>query len=245
MDVRLFARVLWRFRFLTVLGVGLAAALAMLSYVRIEYDGAMPKVYAPQKTWQSDSTLFVTERGAPWGRSSLELENGEPTQTPAFSDPGRFIGLASLYARLTESDAVRRILLRDGPIPGEYSALPVKSSDGQTLLPMIAVLGFADTPAGAEQLADRVAVALQVYLRERQIQNRIPAAKRVELPFLNHAEEATVAEASSPAKPAFIFLLIAGLTVGIAFVLENIRPRPREAVETQEPAPAPSIVRSA
>jgi hypothetical protein len=245
-DVRLFARVLWRFRFLTVFGILAAVALALLSYARVDFDGGVPTIQGPAKVWQSDSTLFVTERGAPWGRSILDAEGEADAQTPAFSDPSRFIGLAALYARLTDSDAVRRILLRDGPIRGTYSAVPVKSSDGSTLLPMIAVLGYGNTPAVAEHVADRVAVALQVYLREHQQQNSIPAAKRVELPFLNHARKATVADEPSPAKPAFIFFLIAGLTVGIAFVLENLRPRRDEGLRMDEATAAPApIARSA
>jgi hypothetical protein len=246
MDIRLFARVLWRFRLLTISGLLVGLVLATLSYTTIDFDGGLPALRGPDKAWQSDATLFVTERGAPWGRSNLESpvagENAE-----SFSDPNRFIGLAALYARLADSDQVRRILLRDGPIRGEYSALPVKTSDGSTLLPLIAVLGNSDTPEGAVLLANRVASAFQTYLKEHQQVNRIPVKERVELPFLNQASKASVFDEPSPAKPGFILLLILGLTVGVAFALENLRPRGRdEPLTDEEPAvQTATIARSA
>ena len=246
MDLRLFARVLWRFRLLAVTGFIAALLLAMLSYATIGLDGGVPTLRGPEKAWESDATLFVTEGGAPWGRSTLESGIAGENEA-AFSDPSRFIGLAALYARLADSDEVRRILLRDGPVDGEYGALPVKTSDGTTFLPLIAVLGYSDTPAGAVTLANRVAKAFQTYLMEEQKANKIPARERVELPFLNRATKATVFDAPSPAKPVFIFLLVFGLTVAIAFVLENVRPRRRETLPA-EAAPAAqtaTIARSA
>jgi hypothetical protein len=246
MDLGLLARVLWRFRLLAVCGFIAALMLAMLSYTTIELDGGLPKIRGPVKEWQSDATLFVTEGGAPWGRSTLESA-AAAGDASAFSDPNRFIGLAALYARLADSDEVRQILLRDGPIPAEYSALPVKSSDGSTLLPLIAVLGHGETPSAAVALANRVATAFQTYLLEKQNANKIKARERVELPFLNRATKATVFETPSPAKPVFIFVLVFGLTVAIAFVLENVRPRRRdELAEEQAPtAQTATIARSA
>jgi hypothetical protein len=235
MDLRLFARVLWRFRLLTACGFLAAAVLATLSYATVEFDGGVPTLRAPGKAWQSDATLFVTEQGAPWGRSVLDSPaRAAAGSAPAFSDPSRFIGLAALYARLADSDEVRRILLRDGPIRGAYGAVPVKSSDGSTLLPMIAVLGYGASPAAAVEIANRAAAALQTYLREEQRTNRIPARQRVELPFLNEARRATVFDTPSPVKPVFLFLLVAGLTAGLAFVLENLRPRSREALPGED-----------
>jgi hypothetical protein len=171
MDLHLFARVLWRFRLLAVTGFIAALLLALLSYATIGLDGGVPTVRGPEKEWQSDATLFVTEGGAPWGRSNLESAPAG-ADASAFSDPNRFIGLAALYARLADSDEVRRILLREGPIPGEYSALPVKSSDGSTLLPLIAVLGNGETPDAAIALANRVAKAFQTYLMGSRTRTR-------------------------------------------------------------------------
>ena len=247
MDIRLFARVLWRFRLLAVAGLLAASLLAVLSYVKIDFDGVVPTLSSPDKVWESDATLFVTERGAPWGRSTLEsaVAGGDEA---AFSDPGRLVGLAALYARLADSDQVRRILLRDGPIPDEYGALPVKTSDGTSFLPAIAVLGYGDTPGGAVALANRVARAFQTYLMEQQKANKIPVRERVELPFLNRATKATVFDQASPAKPVVIFLLVFGLTVAIAFVLENVRPRRREELPAEAAPPAAqtaTIARSA
>jgi hypothetical protein len=153
-DLALFLRVLWRFRFLVVAGLIVALALAFFSFIRVSVvDGSPRFAYREKETYESWALLFVTQPGFPWGRSVISEEqqpqqvpqpqqepavadNGKsaPTTAPAdttprFADPSRFATLAVLYATLATGDPVREIMLREGPIDGEIEASPVLSSE--------------------------------------------------------------------------------------------------------------------
>jgi hypothetical protein len=238
MDLALYARVLWRFRILVLLGAAFGIVLASLSFVRVDFDGGAPRLTPPETTWQSDATLFVTEEGFPWGRSVLEASPTETGESPRFSDPGRFSGLASLYARLAVSDEMHEILQREGPLEGTYRAVQARSEDG-TYLPLVVIIGYSDSAEGAVLLSNRVATAFQSFLRRLQIENGIPASDRVQVPLVNQAMVATVFDSPSVVKPLFVLLLVLSATIGLAFVLENLRPRQlSDAGEPDVPAPA-------
>src|SRR5688572_23274106 len=134
MDLQLYARVLWRFKFIVLLGLLLALALSLLSTVRITNDGIK---YRDKELWSSTMRLLVTQSGFPEGR----LYGQEPTppgQDPATTppvvsqpdfplvDPGRFNNLAILYAELATSDPVRQLMRRDGPVRGQIVATALR-----------------------------------------------------------------------------------------------------------------------
>ena len=115
MDLGLYLRVLWRFRLLVAIGILLSAGLGILSQARVELDGGIPQLsYRTPLTWASTSTVLITEKGFPWGASSLQdleaLQRGERPRGPQYTDPGRFTQLGLLYARLAKSDDVRAAL---------------------------------------------------------------------------------------------------------------------------------------
>ena len=75
MDLKLYLRVLWRFRILMAAGALLAATLAFLSFVRVDPGGSPLLSYRDDEQWVTYSMLFVTQQGFPWGR----LTAGEET----------------------------------------------------------------------------------------------------------------------------------------------------------------------
>src|SRR5215207_7640957 len=113
MDFRLFARVLWRFRLLVLLGFILATALSMLALVQVSAEGLK---YRQSELWASTTRLLVTQTGFPEGR--LYAQQPDMTTNPGVpvADPGRFNNLAILYSELATSDPVRRLMRQDGPI---------------------------------------------------------------------------------------------------------------------------------
>lgn len=254
MDLSVYFRVIGRFWTLLVCGLLLAFALALMSFVRIEFDGATPKLtHRASETWLSASTLFVTQEGFPWGRSILDdtvrVDGTDgPTFVPRYGDPGRYSGLAQLYAALARSDAVNRVVMR-GAAPGaRYEPDVVRSADNSTVLPLIYMKGYGRSPEVAEAMANRAADAFRVYLRREQARNRIPEAKRVEVVVTSRASSAELFVARSMVRPIFVFLLVLLGFVALAFVLENLRPGPFRAnekrlraadAETPEARPAP------
>jgi hypothetical protein len=238
-DVALYFSVLWRFRLLVALGVIAASALAIFAAAKIELDGSVPKFTTRgTNVWESRSTLLVTQEGFPWGRSTLNelvpVSDDQKQQQPGgfaprFADPGRYSSLALLYARLAGSDDVRRRMLRDGPIDGEFAAEATRSSDGSAYLPLIEIIAQAETPDEAKQLAARATEAFRTYLDEQQVVNEIPPAERVQVPVLTAPAKPILVQGPSIVRPIFLFLAVLAVVVGIAFLLENLRPRPAAA----------------
>ena len=68
MDLQLYARVLWRFRFVVAVGTALAIGLAFMSYYKVSFSDGVSVTYREGEVWRSDATLFVTQPGFPWGR---------------------------------------------------------------------------------------------------------------------------------------------------------------------------------
>ena len=226
---------LWRFRVVVALGVLIGSLLAVTSFARVDFSGGTPALTAKaDEVWLSASTLFVTQDGFPWGRTIFDetVEVGgtggdgeEPTQIPRFGDPGRYSGLATLYVELAKGDDVRRSFRAKAPPGVTYQPEVVKSSDGGSVLPMIYMKGFGPTAELAEAAANIAAEEFRRYLASEQVQARISKDRRVSVVVTSRAIPAEIVEPRSIVKPIFLFLLAMMAAIGLAFVLENLRPR--------------------
>jgi hypothetical protein len=254
-DLQLYFRVLWRFRLLAILGFLLASLLAVLAVVRVDTTGGSVKLqYREAEQWVSRSTVLVTERKFPLGRSVFE-ETIQPTSTdrpttyaPEFAPPSRFTELANIYAELAMSDAVRQLMLRDGPIRGGIQAVALKATNGSDApLPMLSIGGLSTTPEEAMRVANRGTSALREYIEAQQRANGIPEQQRVVLTVVNEPQfgRTELLSGRSMTMPLVIFMVAMFGTFGLAFLLENLRPRVRPtAVEAQldvQDAPDPPL----
>ncbi len=215
-----------------VLGVVIGLLLALVATVRIEFVDGSPKLTArTQVEWVSTSAMRVTQPGFPEGRALLDDtlpapsagRNGE-TVVPRFSDPSRYSALAGLYVEMAKSDAVERAVLRGAGPGSRYEPMTAKSSDGSSVLPVILMVGYGPSAALAEAMANRATTALRRYISLQQLRNAVPPDKRVELAVMSKASKAQVFKPRSLVRPVFLFLLPALLAVGLAFLLENLRP---------------------
>lgn len=235
MDLALYARVIWRFRLIVAAGVVLAVVLSALSY-------------RTATTWQSTETLLVTQRGFPQGRtvlpggtSSGQGSSGHPALGTTFADPQRFSQLALFYSQLANSDAVQLMVARRG-LKGAMTAQPavLGNSLGGGLLPFITILGTAAGPQTAVRIAEEGASAFQRYLDEQQTAAAIPINQRVVVQVVNRARDAVILQGPKKTLPVVIFLTVLIAALGLAFVLENLRPRLRlvssQTDEVEHPA---------
>jgi hypothetical protein len=224
MNLRLYARVLWRFRLIVAIGVVVGAGLALFSY---EHRGS--------ELWEGDTTLFVTEQGFPWGRSTLPFQSeevgGQQTSVPEFADPSRLSNLALLYAQLANSDPVRRLILKDGPFHGKVVATPIPAGpDGSSgTLPLIRIAATATTENDARSLSWRAATAVRTYLQQQQDAAKIPDSERIILQPVQQPLRAALIQPRKMTLPIMIFGTILLASCGLAFVLENLKPRMRIA----------------
>lgn len=217
MDLGLFARVLWRFRIVTGIGAVLAVALAALAFVSGGH----------KEQWVSYETMLVTQRGF-----------AEGDVAPVGADPSRLTLLAVLYSQFVTADDVTHALWPHGAHGERVEAAPVlelPGSSSASALPIISVAAFSPTPHGAQRLASRAAAALRGYVEARQTKNRIPDAKRSRLTPLATADRNApkLWKGASKSVPIVVFLTVLIATIGLAFVLENLRPRIHPLVDEE------------
>jgi hypothetical protein len=234
MDLNLYFRVIWRFRFLVLGGLVLALALGFLAAARVSFAHGKPKVsYRQQQTFDSSATLLVTQTGFPEGYTVFPYQavtvpgDTQPTYVSRFADPTRFQDLALYYSSLANSDAVQHLLHSQGRLGGTMIATPVQTGPASrpSPLPMLSITGVAHSGARAIAIANRGAGAFMQYLATQQAAARVPAKDRVVVSVLNTANSSTLVTKRKKTIPIVVFITVMIATLGLAFILENLRPR--------------------
>jgi len=226
MDLRLFGRVLRRFKWLVLFGLVIACALAFLTMVRVN-PSTGKLTYRQNEQWVSYTKVFVTQRGFPWGAINAQ----GPT------DPGRFTSLAIIYSNLVTGDAIAKIINRQGHVPGTVEAAALLTSPGSSdALPIISIAGLSTSKQGSLLLAGRAATALISYVDAQQQQNAIPPDNRVWVQEIQSPGQSKLVSGRSKTLPIVAFLAVMSIIVGLAFALENMRPLARKPVPQDDSA---------
>jgi len=238
-DLQLYFRVLWRFRWIMAVGIVLAIVLSFLSLARLTVSHGSPKVtYRQSETYQATVLLFLTQKGFPYGYTVLpynptKLGAAGATLVSRYADAGRFAQLSTYYAPFTHSDAYARMLRQRTQAKGVVDATAVVDPVHGVSEPFIRLNGFATNSKNAVALANMGAQTLIDYVVRLQAANKVPAAQRVELQVLSKANAATVATGRKMTTPIVVFLTVLLAAIGLSFILENLRPRVRP-VQTLE-----------
>jgi hypothetical protein len=227
--------VLWRYRLLTVVGLLLGIALALMAAFKIGPNGIERR---GSEQWSSTSQIFVTQQGFGWGRATLPIAKapdatgneaaGSPV-TPEnlegikFADPGRFVNLALLYSVISASDEVRG-KLPGPPAPEQIVAGPLDpTGKGDNFLPIITLITTDATSEKAMALNRATVEGLSKWLVNEQDKNDIARKDRVVLNTLSRPSAAALVAGRSltPSILALMLCLIA--TVALAHILEGVR----------------------
>jgi hypothetical protein len=244
MDIKLFFGVVWRFRLVVLVGLLAAVALTVFSVARVSSHGLS---YRQGEEWTSASTIWVTQSGFPLGRSVYDkfFTDGTPSapaQISQFSDPSRFSSLATIYVALITSDPVIKLMASYGPVDGAVNATqPSLPGNASITLPFVQVTGTASSGEKAVALTNNATRALVKYVAEQQRANSIPQNKRVVLQVIQQAHGAVVTKPRKLTTPIVVFLACLMVTFGLAFLLENLRPRIRQVDPALDGAGAASI----
>jgi hypothetical protein len=241
MDLGLLCRVLWRHKIIVGFGFVAAIALSFLSFAKVSYAHGLQVTHRQHEQWQSTATLLVSEHGFPFGR----------TVSPDGQDPNRFSSYATLYARLATSDAVRKLMLRDGPIDPStefIGAAPVLSLDMNTNsapLPLVSIWTISEPSSRAVELTRRLTRAFVDYLGVEQKANGIPAGQRVTVSVVSDGSAPVLIKKRSKTLPMVVFLTVGLATCGLAFIRENLQRKGRPAAVEGPPVQAEPGRRSA
>ena len=231
MNLPLYLRVLRRFWVVVALGLVLAIALTFASLARVSYvHGSLSVSYRQQPVWQSTTRLFVTQEGFPWGRlvfpttpPQSALTTGKPAPSSLqFADPTRLEGLAVLYAQLINGNPIQRQIRAIVPRQDALGATAVQDPTTGGLLPLIDVVGRANTRNEAARVSQTGAALFRSYIADQQASAGILRNQRVLLQVVSNQVKLVTGRKKTLAIVAFLGTLIA--TFGLTLVLENLRP---------------------
>ena len=161
---------------------------------------------------------------------SFRIETKGERSKYSYSDPGRFASLTALYSQFAQSDEVRALVRREGaPLGSSVSAAPVipEGSSAYTLLPVIALFGTAQSRSDAVETTRLGTEAFMAFLDRKAREAEIPDSQRVQVDVLARPRGAVVVEPRKKTLPIVVFLTVLTGTVGLVFVLENLRSRVR------------------
>ncbi|HEX9599143.1 MAG TPA: hypothetical protein VF963_07180 [Gaiellaceae bacterium] len=221
MDLQLYLRVIWRFKWLVAVGLVAAFSLSVLSMFQVSLKSPHLKSRSVEQ-WRSTQTLLVTPPGAPW----LRVGNS------ANSDPQKFSTLGTILVQFVMSDEVRRLINRSWPLTkyDVIQAFPVLAqsyNSNSPPLPLISVEVTSFSGFRSRQLVEHTTAAFRDYVEQLQAQNSIPTDRRVVVTTVRSYEPPLLIAGRSKTLPVVIFLTVMIGISGICLVLENLRPRVR------------------
>jgi hypothetical protein len=261
MDLKRHLQVLWRFRLILVAGVLLGTILALLASFRL--DGTQ-LTWRSSQTFESTSTLFVTQPGFPWGRVTLPAvtqsqvpaaegqqadgsnSSGQPTQRREYGVPERFADLAVLYAYLASSEQVRALMNPQPRSADEVTITPLSNPGTGAGLPLLLITAKGTDPVRVKGLTEAAVKAVKDYLKTQQQKADIASGARTEIQVLNRPSKPYVVEGHAYIGSVIAFFLMIAFAVGLAYVLENLRPRgPKLVPAPADAAEAPPVAAAA
>jgi hypothetical protein len=233
-DITQHLRVIRRWHRVLVASAILGTVLAGLFLFKVSPSGV--EFRRPEK-WESTSTLLVTQRGFPWGRTTLPGTDGAdaPPATAAtdpaaaakagaagtsFANPQRLSLLAIIYSFISQSNAIDQV---GTPLPpgGQVTAQEL-SNQSSGSLPLFKLTTSAQTGAAADKLNVERTRALIKYLGDQQNANQVPSGQRVQVSVLNRPFASRIASHGAMLGAAILFLaLAAGLAA--CYLLESLR----------------------
>jgi hypothetical protein len=244
-DLPLYVKVIWRFKWLVIAGLICAVGLSFLSMVRVSFvDGKPVFAYRQDEEWISFARVFVTRPGFQWGSTTPEDEiknSKNPTVEAGRIDSQRLAeqrltNLAIIYANWVDTDAVRKNMLRGGRIPGRVEAAPIPAIQGEAeVLPIISIAGISRTPELSREITTRAMQSLRQYIFDQQEAAKVPKDARVVMPVIKSAGDTKLMTPRSKTLPIVVFMTVMITVIVLAFILESIRPR-RRALEGYDPS---------
>ena len=204
MDLRLYGRVFWRFRYLVLGGSLIALALGFLAVFRVGANGIS---YRQQETFRATRILQLTTRN-----SIVDA-----------SQQANLAALAVGYVQVANGDVVLSRARRSGPLPGTYQVTQVYGPNS-TLTPTMTVTGFAHTPRQAATITGSVSSAFAWWLEQSQSRIGVSPSQRVSL--------TTIAQQKPVVSQGRRFTVPIVIVVSVLIAVLQLGVHPRESAPT-------------
>jgi hypothetical protein len=233
MDVALYGRALWTYKWLLLAGVIVAACAAVLAGYQLNGSTLTSRA---TETYSSSSTVLLNSAKSPLFQAETPGQPVPEGQTAP--QPTDLSTIAAVYAYVVAGDEIRAATeAKVGPLADDELLTSLQrttqppatdTTAGRLSLPIIAVVGTAATAERAEQISQAATQAFESYVSTQQDTNGVPAEQRVQLTTLNQGS-AVKADSSNP----FIAVVLVGagvlaIFIALIFVLYNARLRRAE-----------------
>jgi hypothetical protein len=228
MDLPVYLRVLWLYKWLLAVGLILAIVAGFAAGFSLK-DGALES--RSEKSYSAAATVLVSSKSNPLFQAEIpgqQLTEGVTAPTPvdlsqatvvyAYLVSGSEIRTA-VEEQLGElSDVEKVTALRRTTQPTGDEQFP-----GRLTLPVLNIIGTAATPSRAEEISVAANKAFQEYVTAQQEAQAVEASNRIQLTTLTE-NAAIEGENSNPLIPVVITALgVFLIFVALAFVLYNAK----------------------
>ena len=112
-------------------------------------------------------------------------------------------------------------------LDGKIIVTPIRDDQSGVILPYIDIVSISTSAEGAMKYADASVQALGAFLLAQQRASNVAEADRVIIQPIIRPNGAVVYRPRPKTMPIVVFFAVMFATVGLAFVLENARPRSR------------------
>ncbi|WP_285135957.1 hypothetical protein [Microbacterium sp. lyk4-40-TSB-66] len=242
MEIPTYLRVLWRSKWLLVVGALVAAVAAFFAGFTITNGQVEPRA---EQTYRAGTTLLLNGPDQPLYQAVIpgqELQEGQ-TQPQTVDLTSRAI----LYAYLISGQDMRATVESQIGTFAEEETLTAlrrttqpagdESFAGRYVLPILEVVGTASTPERAEQISRTAAQTFEAQVVTDQNAAEIPEGNRVLITTIDQ-KPGTALEGSNPAIPVVVtFLGVFLLFVAAAYIIAGSkasRERKRAAKAARE-----------
>lgn len=228
MDLPVYLRVLWLYKWLLVIGLIVAIVAGFAAGFTIK-DGALES--RAEKTYTASATVLVTSKSNPLFQAEIPgqaLTEGVTAPTPVDISQTTVV-----YAYLVSGSEIRTAVEAElGPLSDVENISALRRTTqptgdeqfpGRLTLPVLNVIGTAATPARAEEISVAANAAFQAYVAAQQDAQAVEETNRIQLTTLT---ENTAVEGanSNPLIPVVITAVGVFLVfIALAFVLYNIK----------------------
>ena len=241
-----YARSLLRFWWVIAIGLLVAPAAAITASYEVDFETFPPVLTErSQPSYSAQGRLLVTDNDQPHLRSAVTTlqavatdAEGTPQLLPVTSAPdtATLVQAANLYPSFIESDPVAEIREdlfgpNDGVLKAQaLHAVTSPSRFAPSRVPVIQLIGVADSPTKAINLVRHTNTAFIRWLQRSQQEADIAVKQRITIVELQVPKAAAAFGGASPTLPVLVFGVVLMAFVAFALLLDRLWPRSEDDV---------------
>jgi hypothetical protein len=233
-----------------VIGLVFAQVAAIVTVYKVDLSSFPPELSersAPR--YSAQGRLLVTDEDSPHLRVSVtrtvqpaageESENERsPIQVTQAPDYATLVDRANVFPLFIESDPVADVRRKMfGPLPGTLRAQAIyavstPSRFTPSRVPVIQLIGVADTPKGAINLVKHTSTAFIRWMRDEQNAAGLKTSERITVQRLQTPKTAVAFGGASSTLPVLVFGVVLMAFVALAIFFDRIFPRVQAVAAT-------------